>query len=184
MTELTQRKVEANRQNAKLGGVKTDEGKAISRYNALKHGILSDMITEYDTKTYETLHFELISQYDPQTFVEEILVERITIIYVRLNRIAKAEKEYIMKVLNPRVVVYDLADTLNEVVNDGGYLPKIDINAIESLERVYGRYETSLENRIYKAIHELERIQRLRQGEAVPPPLAVDINVDMENKDG
>ena len=37
----SQKRLEANRVNALKGGVKTPEGKAISKYNALKHGILA-----------------------------------------------------------------------------------------------------------------------------------------------
>ena len=33
MNQLLQQQLEANRKNAKLGGVKTLEGKAMSRYN-------------------------------------------------------------------------------------------------------------------------------------------------------
>jgi len=39
------------------------------------------------------------------------------------------------------------------------------------------RYEATLERGIYKALHELERLQRLRAGDDVPPPVAVDIDV-------
>jgi hypothetical protein len=39
------------------------------------------------------------------------------------------------------------------------------------------RYETSLERSLYKALHQLERRQALRQGKDVPVPLAVDIDV-------
>lgn len=38
MSEISQKQIEANQKNAKLGGVKTEEGKAVSKYNALKHG--------------------------------------------------------------------------------------------------------------------------------------------------
>jgi hypothetical protein len=31
--------------------------------------------------------------------------------------------------------------------------------------------ETTLERQLYRAMNPLERVQRLRQGEAVPPPL-------------
>ena len=41
MNEVSQKQLVANQKNAKLGGVKTEEGKAISKYNALKHGLLS-----------------------------------------------------------------------------------------------------------------------------------------------
>jgi hypothetical protein len=39
------------------------------------------------------------------------------------------------------------------------------------------RYEATLDRGVYRALHELERLQRLRAGEAVPPPLAVDVDV-------
>jgi hypothetical protein len=35
------------------------------------------------------------------------------------------------------------------------------------------RYETKLERQIYRAMMQLERLQRLRRGEAVPAPLSV-----------
>ena len=41
------------------------------------------------------------------------------------------------------------------------------------------RYEASIERGLYRALHELERLQRLRAGDAVPPPEAVDVNVDL-----
>ena len=39
------------------------------------------------------------------------------------------------------------------------------------------RYETSMERSLYKALHELQRLQAARQGKEVPVPLAVDIDV-------
>jgi len=50
----TQQQIEANRQNAKLGGVKTEEGKEISKYNALKHGLLSKEVL-LEKRTNEAL---------------------------------------------------------------------------------------------------------------------------------
>jgi len=41
------------------------------------------------------------------------------------------------------------------------------------------RYEASIDRALYRALHELERVQRLRAGDAVPAPQAVDINVDV-----
>jgi hypothetical protein len=35
------------------------------------------------------------------------------------------------------------------------------------------RYEARLERQMYRAMHELERLQRLRRGEVVPPPVAI-----------
>ena len=38
---VSSKQLEANRKNAQQGGVKTLEGKAIVKYNALKHGLLA-----------------------------------------------------------------------------------------------------------------------------------------------
>ncbi|MCX5637107.1 MAG: hypothetical protein NTX52_05375 [Planctomycetota bacterium] len=38
---VSEKQLEANRENALKGGVKTEEGKAIVKYNALKHGLLA-----------------------------------------------------------------------------------------------------------------------------------------------
>jgi len=46
------------------------------------------------------------------------------------------------------------------------------IPAIDVLQR----YETALEKRFYKALHELERLQRLKGGHLVPPPLILESN--------
>ncbi|MFC1637364.1 hypothetical protein ACFL5Z_21295 [Planctomycetota bacterium] len=38
---VSQKQLEANKKNAKKGGVKTEERKAIVKYNALRHGLLA-----------------------------------------------------------------------------------------------------------------------------------------------
>jgi len=38
----------ANRENGKLGGVKTEAGKAVMRFNARTHGILAKLVTDYE----------------------------------------------------------------------------------------------------------------------------------------
>jgi hypothetical protein len=45
----------------------------------------------------------------------------------------------------------------------------------ETLDKIL-RYETALERQLFRALNQLERVQRRRQGETVPPPLAVDIS--------
>jgi hypothetical protein len=37
-------------------------------------------------------------------------------------------------------------------------------------------YETKLERQMYRAMNQLERIQRMRQGGVVPPPLDVEMS--------
>lgn len=47
--------------------------------------------------------------------------------------------------------------------------------AAEVLEK-FMRYETKLERQIFRAMAQLERLQRMRKGEAVPAPLTVDVS--------
>lgn len=45
----------------------------------------------------------------------------------------------------------------------------------EVLDKIL-RYETKLERQIYRAMAQLERVQRMRRGEAIPAPLSVDVS--------
>jgi hypothetical protein len=38
------------------------------------------------------------------------------------------------------------------------------------------RYETTLERQLYRAMHQLERLQRMRQGEFVPAPVTMEVS--------
>jgi hypothetical protein len=47
--------------------------------------------------------------------------------------------------------------------------------SMKVLARIIG-YETKLERQLYRAMTQLERLQRLRRGEAVPPPLKMEMS--------
>jgi len=38
------------------------------------------------------------------------------------------------------------------------------------------RYETTLERQLYRAMHQLERLQRMRQGEFIPAPVTMEVS--------
>ncbi len=166
-------KTTANRRNAKLGGVKTKRGKSIVRHNARKHGILSGLKTKYEGNAYDSYLRQLQDEYDPQSFMESLLIERIAVCCLMLQRAVKAEREFMRSKLEPRIVIPFEIGSLDKVVQEG-YEPTIQHEDIEKLSGTYLRYQTTIENRLYKAIHELERLQRLRSGENVPSPVAVD----------
>lgn len=46
----------------------------------------------------------------------------------------------------------------------------------DALDRI-GRYEMAAERSLFRALHELERLQAARAGRAVPAPAVVDVNV-------
>lgn len=188
MNKTSQKQVRANRENGKKGGVKTDKGKAVSKYNALKHGILNETVSEYEQSFSRDIVDRLNSQFQPIGVLEKILVDRIAVYYVRLYRVAKAENEYMQSILNPREVnVTDLIPPISftetTVINEG-YTPTINHEVVDKLSSTFLRYEVALENRMYKAIHELQRMQSVRNGENVPPPIALDVDMTGDKMDG
>ncbi len=93
----TNKQLAANQQNAKLGGVKTEAGKAASKHNALKHGLLSrqTLVKNENKKQLEELAQRLQDCLMPENEMETILVEKIIADTWRLKRALKIEAEMI-----------------------------------------------------------------------------------------
>jgi hypothetical protein len=103
---VSQKQLVANRKNAKKGGIRTAEGKAIARFNALKHGLLArEAIATVgegaeDPAEFEALSQELENQFQPQGTLEEMLVEKIAVAYWRLRRAHRYEVGLIRRELD------------------------------------------------------------------------------------
>lgn len=97
MSKITQKQLEANRQNSKLGGVKTSDGKAVSKHNAIKHGIFSKQVVimkgegKENLEDFLELQSQLIDQLQPVGVIEDILVDRILTHIWRLRRVVISE---------------------------------------------------------------------------------------------
>jgi hypothetical protein len=77
----TQKQIDANRANAqKSTGPKTPEGKAKSCLNHLSHGLTSaaTVVPGEDPEEFKALLTDLITEYQPATPTEQILVEKMT----------------------------------------------------------------------------------------------------------
>ncbi len=157
--QTTQKQIEANRENALKGGVKTQQGKEITRFNALKHGILRQSISEYETLDFESVYKALEGDLKPESTIEAIVIERIALAYIKLLRVNKAEIELIKSALNPTTVKELVSFEFHETIP--GYEPQISKESIETLSTIYSRYETSIENRLYRAI---DKILELKNG--------------------
>lgn len=92
----TEKQIVANSQNALKGGVKTNEGKEISKLNSLKHGLTSQIVMNFDDQQ-DCVAFsdELLSVFKPKDAIEKLLIERIVYNYVRLMRVSKIETNLI-----------------------------------------------------------------------------------------
>ena len=163
MSDISQKQLEANRENAKLGGVKTEEGKATSKYNALKHGILSQevLLKGEDEKSLIEFGKKLRTELKPKTELELLLVDRIVANTWRLKRALRGEKE---------MITHDMGD------DDFGTALSSDFANYDSYGK-FTRYESCLERGIYKALHELQRIQTACSGGNVPAPIVLDIDI-------
>ena len=164
MTNTSQKQIDANRENGKKGGVKTEEGKVISKYNAMKHGLLSEMVLmeREDAGVLLALEKKLRNELKPDTEIELLLVDRIASNIWRLRRALSFE--------DGEVLCTQLMGASS-------------LGLMHDADRFF-RYETMLERSIYKALHELERIQAKRNGENIPLPIALDVDVSGEKENG
>ena len=150
----------ANRENAKLGGVKTEAGKQAVKYNAVTHGLLTKVAVVHgeDATLLNQLRDNLMAELDPQGELETMQVELIATGIWQLRRALGMETTDIFSKWNSR----------------DGYF---HAQGYDNLWDKLNRYEVRIERRTYKAMYELERLQRSRRGENIPAPLAIDVNL-------
>ena len=154
----TTRQAEANRLNAlKSTGPRTPAGKAVVAYNATKHGFLSRESLVKGESEADLVDFgkRLRAQLAPVGELELLLVDRIVSTTWRLRRVVSVE------------------------AHPAGEHTALDHAFGYGREKmgVLSRYEVTLERSLYKALHELQRLQAARDGQAVPLPVVVDISV-------
>jgi hypothetical protein len=179
MAEITQKQLAANRQNAmKSTGPKTSEGKAVVALNPIKHGLLSKevLLANEDETALVELGKRLRHQLAPVGELELLLVDRIIASVWRLRRILQIEKDMVNKQVSEKAA---RLFSWNRKKKEG----TPPVNLYEALEYKFGyfqsfqRYETHIERGLYKALHELQRLQSTRSGERVPAPVVVDLDI-------
>lgn len=134
------KRVQANRLNSLSStGPKTEEGKAVVKLNALKHGLLAKELIirngdgKEDESEFATVLQHLCDELSPEGTVEEMLVERIAACYWRLRRAARFEVGVLREELDRAISDYRPTTTWKE--------KKVDLFAdyeslIEDEERV------------------------------------------------
>jgi hypothetical protein len=185
---ISARKLAANQNNAEKST--GPHNSTLTRYNAAKHGLLAEGVTEIDNPSgFSRLCSRLEAQFDPVGEVETALVRRIALCIVRFRRAALVDAEFITQRLNPPLTetIYPevsdgsdmnaMLERMNgkTVVLDPGLPARLSVSDVEELQKLQ-RYETAIENKLYRALHELERIQRMRRGDKIPAPASLDVN--------
>lgn len=158
--------IHSNRRNAaKSTGPRSDAGKAAVALNGIKHGLLSRQVLIKGESEADLVGFgkRLRAQLVPVGELELLLADRIVSTAWRLRRALAVE-----------AALFDKEDTPDCAFS--GY-------AAEKMT-ILSRYEGTLERGLYKALHELQRLQAARQGEAVALPEAVDVEVSVSEPGG
>jgi hypothetical protein len=178
----TRKQAAASRENGLMGGVKTDRGKAISRLNARKHGIFVSALTDQDAEEVYVIEDELIASLRPAGRVEEMLVEKLALTYLRMQRCARTEAEFHAQTWEEpnQALETHRWESLEMERSFGGRAVAFRANVFERMVKLIDLYDARLTNQFLKLLHEIERMQRRRAGEEVPPPVVADVTVQTD----
>jgi hypothetical protein len=189
--QISTRKAAACRENAQLSTGPADTES--TRYNATKHGLLSEGVTELDNpEKFQALVEQLTTELQPAGVLEHECVQQIAVLTLRVRRARRLEAEALTACLNPATTRHHpgtvFADP-SELVGwtetlDVGLPAQISNDAIDGINRTVLRYETSIENKLFRWQNQLERLQRLRRGEKIPAPANLELNVHTDAEVG
>jgi hypothetical protein len=170
----TRTRTEANRANARKSTGPKDT--TSTRFNAVKHGLLAEGVTELDKpETFQNFCAAIEAELKPLGEIENFLARQIVLCMVRLKRVRLLEAEFVTAQLNPPVMEnFDtdidriLGNINNQTVVDPGLPARLSAEAVDALANSFARYETAIENRMLRALNHLERMQLLRHAADVP----------------
>jgi len=177
----TQKQKNANRRNAKKSSGPHDT--SVSRLNATRHGLLTHGLTQLDDgEAYAAVLAELMLQKEPVGPTENFLVTCLALIHTKWVTCQRLAAEYVTSILNPPICDPKDLNLLRDVFPEPqtvhpGIPARLPLHVVEKLVTIFDRYEKELSSRYFRIDHELERTQRARRGENVPPPVVADVSV-------
>ena len=144
-------------------------GKARVAQNALKHGLRSEkaVLPGEDPRAFEEVRSSVFAELRPEGEFEAFLAWRVASGIWRMSRLVRVEAELFAlrsAELGPRSEGPGAA-----FLADCQY-------GTDSFSKL-SRYEAEIDRGLFRAFHELQRLQAVRNGGAVPLPLAVDVNL-------
>jgi len=153
-----------------------------TRFNATTHGLLAAGITELDdAEGYRETLRDLAKEKDPLGQVETFLVKSAALDMIRWRRAGRLEAEYITQVLHPPIHAPGTLAALSQLeegrIVDPGLPASMHCEGVQLLVSTFQRYESAIVLRLFRTLHELERLQRMRRVEQLPAPVSVDVNL-------
>ena len=122
-----------------------------SAFNARKHGIFVSVLSGNERRRFNRLVARFAEELRPTGALETVLVEKIALTCLRLQRCARAEAVYYEGVWGPQPgrKVQTMADAFNE-------------ERFEKTVTLIGRYDATLTNQFIKLRRELAAVQEAR----------------------
>jgi len=153
----TPAQIEANRNNSQNStGPRSPEGKAVSRFNALKSGIhaKSQVIPGEDADELEALAESYRRDFEPESSLEMFLTDSMIAADWQLRRLRKIEAQLWQRELTGRPEGQDAAADLAEAYTRNPVLAQVQ-RRMEATERSYYRALKQMQ-KIQKAVREFE----------------------------
>ncbi len=145
----TNKQFKSNKLNATLStGPKTDDGKITASRNAIKHGLLSSILNEFDTSSIDEIAEALRLEFRIETISDEIIFNQILTTIIKLNRCNRIESEYFQEALYPRI---ELDISLPPDIE--GQPAKIRPEQLAVIGLIWEKYEPRLVSRLLKLIN-------------------------------
>lgn len=147
------RQTRANQANAKSStGPKTESGKAVSRTNAVKHGLQAEtfVLPGEDQDEFEVLSDRLFAELSPEGMLEIKLAEDIVISFWRLRRARNVDTGLFKK--SPG--------------HSDDFIASLGSSFIQNSHSDFfgklSRYEKSIENSLYRALSKIDELKLKR----------------------
>jgi len=146
------------------GGPRTELGKRRASRNAAKHGLYSKVVLlEGERKReYNELLTELQKYFQPVGKLEELLVDKLAAVLWRHRRLISIE---VAELKRSKEAAPSVEDMLS---GKGPDMPVLDR---------FVRCETAFERTVDRILYQLERLQRMRHGQPVPPEQRVRLEL-------
>ena len=188
-------------------GPRTAEGKSRSSRNAIKHGLLSKQVvlSTESQREFNGFRMHTLTSLCPEGEIELLLADLVVASAWRLRRVMQVRREMLESIIqenrddlerqnwvdrcieelgfNPRYALTEEQETKADVIWQEVPEPKVVelgpvlAKDLKGNSSEIHRYEREYLSDMYKALRELHRVQALRRGQPVLPPLAVDLSI-------
>jgi hypothetical protein len=159
----SQKQIDANRRNAqKSTGPVTEAGKAVAKFNALRHGMTAEsaVLPYEDHLAYAMLREALLSHYAPANIAEELLVDVVANSYWRLLRARRVETS----TMKLGIQALKQRNGINPAPNskDDDALAVFFTDDHDNM-RNQERYHRTIERSYFRAVETLRKVQNDRR---------------------